>query len=359
METPDETASISVISSWNERAPELQVETWVRAIFIAVIIVAIYFMFLGAPMVALVSGFVVANLVVALAVWQGVALRDRDVLASFGFALICVTLILVTVSVYKGVMPGFPTFYDLRWMQIVLVVSAVLIGAGLRSWWWVVILTTSSTTALLGLEFWQTFDVGRIQRMQNWRSLAPAHKHVGFMSSHPTINEFEFHDIAALTLAAAGVIALAAAAGTAVGIVIAPRSGSRQFATWSYFVVVGLAGYSVRDVDFFVPGSVLVVLASSFVCGIIVRTRWSLALVPLAALAGGLAYHGLMIADIGVFQYWSELTCRSREFLGPVNCSIDDESLVIKITAMLAMISVALGRLARFFGEILLDMFRG
>jgi hypothetical protein len=323
-------------------------------------------MFLGAPMVTLVSGFVVANFVVALAVWQGVALRDLDVLASFGFALIGVTLFLVTVSVYTGVMPGFPTFYDLRWLQIVLVVSAVFIGVGLRSWWWVVILTTTSTTAMLGLEFWHALDAGRVQRMENWQLLAPAFTRAGtsgMFSSPPFSSRFGYHDIVALTFAAAGAIALAAAVGTAVGILIAPRSGSRHFATWSYFVVAGVAGYSVRDVDLFLPGSVLAVLAPSFLCGLLVRSRWSLAFVPLAALAGGLAYQGLMISDIGVFRYWSELNCHPGGMAFDLehnsNCSIDDESFVIKITAIIALISAALGRLARFVVEILLDMFCG
>ena len=200
-----------------------------------------------------VAGFLVANIVVVLAVWR--AVRDfaiRVVLASFGFALIGSTLFLVTVSVHSGVMPGFPTFYDLRWLQIVLLVSAVLIGVGLRSWWWVVILTTTSTTAMLGLEFWHALDAGRVQRMENWQYLAPAFTYAGstgMFSSPPFRSEFGDRDIVALTFAATGAIALAAAVGTAVGKLIAPRSGSRQFATWSYLIVAGIAGYSVRDVD--------------------------------------------------------------------------------------------------------------
>ncbi len=318
-------------------------------------------MILFAPVVMFVSGFIVANVIVVFAVWQGVALRDLDVLASFGFALIWITLFLVTVSVKSGVMPGFPIFYDLRWLQIVLLGFAVLIGVGLRSWWWVVILTTTSITAMLGLEFWHALDAGHVQRMENWQYLAPAYTYSskgGFFSSpYSFSSEFGYHDILALTFAAAGAIALAAAVGTALGNLIAPRSGSRQFATWSYFVVAGFAGYSVRDVDFFLPGSVLAVMVPSFLCGLLVRTQWSLAFVPLAAIAGGLAYQGLMISDIGVFRYWSELNCHPGglifDFEHRSNCSIYDESNVIKVSAFLAMLSVALGRLVRFVGTML------
>ena len=363
MDASGATSSTSVISRWSEYASDLEVETWLRTIFI---IIAIGFTFIAAPVVIFVVGFLAANLVVVLAVWQGFTLRDRDVLASFGFALICTTLFLVTVSVHSGVMPGLPIFYDLRWLQIALLGIAVLVGVGLRSWWWVVMLTTMSTSAMLGLEFWYALDAGRVQRMENWQYLAPAFTYAGstgMFSSPPFSSEFGDRDIVALTLAAAGAIALVGSVGTAAGIVIAPRSGARQFAAWFYLVVAGIAGYSFRNVDFWLPGSLLAVMATSFLCGLLVRTRWSLAFVPLAALAGSLAYQALMISDTGVFRYWSELNCRPGgmflDFEHNNNCSIYDELNVIKVTVIFALIPAALGRLIRFLGEILLDMFRG
>src|SRR4051794_674838 len=154
-------SSTNVKSGWNESVPVILDEAWARSI---VILLTLFVLISQEPAVVFMTGFLVASIIVLFAAWRAVAIGDRLVFASCGFALIVSTLLLVTVSVHLGVMPGIPTFYDMRRLQIALVISAIIIGVGLRSWWWVVILTTTSTTAMLGLEFWYALDVGRVQR---------------------------------------------------------------------------------------------------------------------------------------------------------------------------------------------------